>query len=364
MFKAKNHSILFRELIDHDRIFPIKALNCLKNLDVFPEMLPQSYKNENGTETEFSQSIYKLLFEIGRGDLSVGRIIEGHVNALELIKNFGTKNQIEKHFKKAAAGKLFGIWNTERNFEALKIKNNEQTLILQGAKIFCSGALNVDYPLITAKTANGSQLVVLEPNSKIDLREDWSLWNPTGMRASVSCRIDFSGLQINKDQFLGCADDYYNEPYFSWGAARFSAVQLGCAQAIVDIVIKDLLKRERTNDPYQKARLGKMAILMESADLWLCRAEKIERINEVDYSASKRINFANMMRTVTVDICEEIMSLAEKSVGVQGMMKDHPLEKKLRDLRVYLKQAGPDATLVNVGKYLAEKNKKCQKETI
>ncbi len=356
MFKVKNHSTLFQNLIDDEKTFPIEVVNGLKKLDVFTQLLPSNHElNPNFKDKPDFSNRYKLLFEIGRGDLSVGRIMEGHLNALDLIKLFGTKNQINKYFKKAAAGNLFGIWNSERDFESLEMGNVQESYILQGAKIFCSGALNVDYPLITAKTPNGVQLIALDPDSKIDLIEDWSLWKPSGMRASVSCRIDFSGLHINEKQFIGNPDDYYSEPYFSWGATRFCAVQLGGAQSIVDIVIMELTKLERINDPYQNARLGKMAILMESAKLWIYKAARIDRGFTMESQKAKKINFANMMRTATIDICEEIMSLSEKCLGVQGLMVNHPLEKKLRDLRVYLKQARPDIVLMDVGTYLAKK---------
>jgi alkylation response protein AidB-like acyl-CoA dehydrogenase len=67
------------------------------------------------------------------------------------------------------------------------------------------------------------------------------------------------------------------------------------------------------------------------------------------------VNYANMMRTVVLDISENILSLAERSVGVQGFMENHPLEQLYRDLKVYLKQPAPDLTLQNVGVYTLEK---------
>src|SRR5699024_3813363 len=93
-------------------------------------------------------------------------------------------------------------------------------------------------------------LIPLKENSQ--LTEDWSSWNPIGMRASVSCRIHFTKVPILKEQLLGSPFDYFKEPYFSWGGVRFSAVQLGAAQAILDGVIDDLVKRKRTSDPFQK----------------------------------------------------------------------------------------------------------------
>ncbi|WP_051285035.1 acyl-CoA dehydrogenase family protein [Aequorivita capsosiphonis] len=359
MFKAYNYDSLFRELSDHPRIFPKEAFQLLKNLGLFT--LPHSHSGL--FQTEGFQNIFDLLFEVGKSDLSVGRIFEGHLNALLLIDTFGTSNQKEKFHGEAADGKLFGIWNTERSFEKLNLKKSDSILHLKGAKIFCSGALNIDRPIVTATTATGLQMIILELERNSGLEEDWSLWNPTGMRASVSCRIDFTGLKVCEGNFLGIANDYYKEPHFSWGGVRFSAVQLGGAKAIVDITVAHLQKLKRTQDPYQKMRLGKLSILMETANLCLQRANAID--NSKEHSKNYKINFANMMRTLTVDICEETIRLAEKSIGIQGMMQSHPLEKKVRDLRVYLKQAGPDYALANIGDYTAKtKAKSCLKENV
>lgn len=352
MFKAEDYADIFENIADKPRIFPRKAMNLLRDLALLNNYFPDIHPSKNLNAS--SQGLLELLFEIGKGDLSVGRIYEGHINALLLIDKFGTLKQKEKYFNYASQGKLFGVWNTEQAEDHLKVVKKEGNLILKGAKIFCSGALDIHYPIITASTPKGPQMILFSTENETSLKKDWSLWNPCGMRASVSCRIDFSETSISQEQYLGKSGDFYQEPYFSWGAVRFSAIQMGGAQKIVDIVLKELKIRQRTSDPYQKMRLGKMAILMQSAKLWILEADKIEQNKSNLYSSDHRKNFGNMMRSVSLDICEEIMSLAEKSIGLPGTMKGHPLEKRIRDLRVYLKQAGPDHALAQVGSYMAD----------
>lgn len=63
------------------------------------------------------------------------------------------------------------------------------------------------------------------------------------------------------------------------------------------------------------------------------------------------VQCANMFRLESRNICEEVLRLAELSVGLQGLMVPHPLERIHRDLSVYLKQPGPDRTLKEVGKH-------------
>jgi alkylation response protein AidB-like acyl-CoA dehydrogenase len=67
-----------------------------------------------GTEAGGTASLLGLLAEIGRGNLSLGRIYEGHVNALHLIATYGTHSQVVDAARDARDGRLlFGIWNTE-----------------------------------------------------------------------------------------------------------------------------------------------------------------------------------------------------------------------------------------------------------
>ncbi|WP_164905165.1 acyl-CoA dehydrogenase family protein [Aequorivita ciconiae] len=346
---------LFKNIGDDPQKFPLESKLLLKELDLMKILLPVFSKNES-IDVNNPQNLLNILFELGKGNLSIGRIIEGHINALLLINAYGTENQKKKYFEKAQEKALFGVWNTEASSENVRIRKKDENFFLEGAKNFCSGGTNLSMAIVTAERSKKPQMILMDISEETPLEADWSLWNPIGMRASVSCKIDFSGIKISADQFLGNPGDYFKEPHFSWGGVRFSAVQLGGAKTIFDRTLQHLKKQKRNSDPYQKQRLGKMAILMESAEQWIYHAIVFESQLE-EASIKNKVNFANMMRYATLDICEEIISLAEKAVGVQASMKNHPLEQPIRDLRVYLKQAGPDAALASVGDFVTREKK-------
>ena len=333
-------NIVLDAIEDHPRAFPNGAIEVLKDL-------------KWTTFSEFSERIFELLFQVGKADLSVGRIYEGHINALILINTYGTSEQKQHYFREATNGKLFGVWNTENPDDKLEIVADyyTQDLCFKGSKTFCSGALNIDRPIVTAITKDGLQMLVLNLDAQNSLQEDWSQWDPIGMRPSVSCRLDFTSFKISKNDYLGKSNDYYREPLFSWGAVRFSTVQLGGAQKIADVMLQHLRTTQRSKNEIQQRRIGSVAILMQTAQLWMERANNIENGIEINYSGDQKVNFSNMMRTMTLDLCEKVIMHAEKAVGIQGIMKSHPLERPIRDLRVYLKQAGPDAALARIGDF-------------
>ena len=167
------------------------------------------------------------------------------------------------------------------------------------------------------------------------------------MKASVSCRFDFNGLTIAPNQLLGQPYDYFSTPDFSGGAIRFAAVQLGGADAAIRATLEHLVQWKRTEDTLQRTRMGRLAQLQTSADLWMERAGAVfgQRYEQPDTC----VYFANMFRTVVRQICEEALALCEWSVGLQGLLQPHPLERIHRDLSVYLKQPAPDKTLLDIG---------------
>jgi alkylation response protein AidB-like acyl-CoA dehydrogenase len=337
---------------EDSRHFPADAMQLLYEESLLQINLPKRFR-----EKAERIPVYETLCKIGKCNLSVGRIYEGHLNAINLIKDHGSESQKEYFFQQAKIGKLFSVWNTEMSSEALTAQSSPGKLKMNGAKTFCSGGLQIDHAIITAEVDGDKQMLILPLKEYPKLIEDWSLWNPMGMKNSVSCRIDFLGLEVSSDLKLGKLNAYQQQPWFSGGAMRFAAVQLGGAEALMHSAIDHLNAQNKSNDPYQQQRMGTMAILVESGKFWLQKAQEIDD-NQKNYTSAEIVNFADMMRSAILNISEEILQLTERSIGVQGFMENHPMEQVYRDLKVYLKQPGPDLALKNVGAYTFEHYKK------
>ena len=153
------------------------------------------------------------------------------------------------------------------------------------------------------------------------------------------------------------AGDYYRQPMFSGGAIRFAAVQLGGAMALLDATRAYLRDLDRTGDPYQRTRVGEMAIGVESGALWLrgaaALADRSPRADG-DGDAERFVAYVNMARTATERICLDAIRLTEQTVGARGLLPPHPFERIIRDLTLYLRQPAPDAALASAGRYVLE----------
>ncbi len=306
-----------------------------------------------------------LLKRIGAGNLTVGRVYEGHLDALYLIHLLANADQRTRWFTDARQhDRLFGVWNTQAHDGVSIWQVATGRYRLEGCKTFCSGANRVQRPIVTANWINGDrrgwQMCVVPVERVRPIRQDETFWQPIGMRASASFKLDFTGVELTDDDLLGAPDSYYKQPHFSGGAIRFAAVQLGAAEALFDETRLFLASLNRADDTMQQARLGEMACLIESGNQWLRAAgQKTDGWIANGDDPAIVINYANMTRTAIEQICLTVMQLAERSVGARGLLRPLPFERIHRDLTMYLRQPAPDATLLDIGKYVAQHHNTC-----
>ena len=302
--------------------------------------------------------LLQTLWHVGRGNLAVGRLYEGHVNALQLIDWFGSPQQKARYFAGADDGQIFAVWNTQAA-NGIRFETDENDWLMRGAKTFCSGAGHVTRPIVTGEAPAGWQMCVV-PTESATLKIDESWWQPMGMRASASFAVDFEGTTLSNDDLLGSAGDYYGQPAFSGGAMRFCAVQLGGAAAIAEGTRRFLCEVNRAEDEFQRARIGRMTMKVQSGWQWLQSAARTwDELGAnplaCDAATSARmVAFAAMMRLATEEICLETMQLCEQSVGARGLMRTEPFERQSRDLTIYLKQPHLDEIAGRVGRFALE----------
>ena len=348
---------------DSTEKFPVETLKKIAEENLLAAPLPVEFGGAGlGTEKGTTRAMLEVLKTFGRGNLVVGRVYEGHLNAVLLLKLFASKTQIQKYAAEIFREKrLFGVWNTEAGGGVRIEPRGDERYILHGAKTFATGVDFVTRPFVNgALQPDGGWQMCVVPIEKVETAVDKSWWQPLGMRATRSFRVDFTGVELAKTDLIGAAGDYYKQPFFNGGAIRFAAVQLGAAEAIFDETRAYLRELNRTNDPFQQMRLGEMAILIESGNLWLDGAARAFDAYEENSSAEQRETFlayANMMRTAIGEICEKTMNLCAKSIGARGLNQPYHFERIIRDLTIYLRQPAPDASLINVGKFAAENTK-------
>ncbi len=319
-----------------------------------------------GIDASLTHEMLLLLKKLGWGNLVVGRLYEGHVNALQLVQTFATPAQIEQYAADARdRQKIFGVWNAEASDGLKVIPLDNGRYHLQGSKTFCSGAGYVERPFVNGALPGGGWQMCIVPMDRVETFANPDWWQPSGMRATASHKIDFGNVELDTTAAIGESDDYNRQPWLNVGSIRFAAVQLGGAEALFDLTRQYLHNLNRIKDPHQETRVAQMAIAIESGNLWLKGAAEIIADYAPTFGGNARerhqpecdrlLAYINMARTAIEQICMDAIQLCERSVGTRGLMPPYPMERIIRDLTLYLRQPGFDSSLHSVAKYTLDR---------
>ncbi len=248
---------------------------------------------------------------------------------------------------------LFGVWNTQAADGVRIVEADAGGIALFGRKTFGSGAGRVKRAIVTAAWHDGSSQITLIPMDEVEVGIDPSFWRPYGMEDSDSYAVDFAGVRLRRDALIGAPGDYERAPWFTAGASRFVAVQTGGIEQLVIDFAAFLKRRNYAEDPLQLARLGECAVDARTALLWTnACADAWSRYDaQPDDAHEAQLHVTvdaarNAVERVALDVSERI----ERGVGARGLLESEPFPRRLRDLRMYLRQPAIDATLLRVAR--------------
>ena len=342
-----------------NRAAPLDDLQRLHRIGLLVAAIPVRLGGLGlGTDPGCHLPLLRILSLLGGADIVLGRLFEGHLNALIMIASYGTELQLKQASCDAADGMLFGVWNTGVAEPLRLTDGSEDMYTFSGCKAFASGAAFVRRPIVTAEwLGHGWQMTLPKMESPavslhIDINQE--SWRPLGMEGSESYTVNFTGVAVTADDLVGVSGDFYRDPLFRGGAIRFAAVQAGAVIRLHRLFAEWLESRGRGNDPYQVARLGEIAVRSQAAVLWLERAasvaEQCLQPEATKLATERMVECANMTRVAIAEIATYVMQCIVTGVGAHGLLQPSPFEKIIRDLTMYLRQPSPDQALADIGK--------------
>ena len=330
--------------LDRDEAFPDEDISLMRGLGLLAAPLPRVLGGLGiGTEPGGGALLFGVLRSIGQGNMAVGRLFEAHVNAVKLIVDYGTAEQVDALAVRARAGQLHGVWVTDPPGGALMLQDG----VLRGGKGPCSGAGHLPCALVTVETASGTCMALAELRGREQVRFQRGLLH--GMRASANGWVGLDGMPLSDADLVGGPGDYLREPQLSTGAWRTTAVTLGGLDALVSAVGGQLRARGHDGSPLQQDRFGAMLIAQETARLWTEAAARCAEDGVLP--AAEQVAYVNLARIAVEHACLDAMRLAQRSVGFGAFLTSNPLERLLRDLATYLRQPAPDAVLTEAAQH-------------
>jgi alkylation response protein AidB-like acyl-CoA dehydrogenase len=174
-------------------------------------------------------------------------------------------------------------------------------------------------------------------------RIDVSGWNPLGMKATASGAVDLTGISVGVREQIGTVGDFMRQPFFSGGAWRFCAAQLGAMERLALLYGDHLRSRGRESDPYQLERVAQCAAACGTALFWVEEASR--RFGDETLAPKAVVAFANLTRMVTERAALDVLERVQKGIGLASFMSGHPAARVARDLATYLRQPVPDQAM-------------------
>ncbi len=273
---------------------------------------------------------WAVLVEAGAGDLSVARLLEGHLDARAILDEADVE----------APDAVLGVWAADPPHGRVEARRSpDGTWRLRGAKRFCSGASVVDAALVTAHAPDGYRLFLVDAGG---WRADGS-WVPAGMAASDT--VD-AVLEDAPAEPVGPPRWYLDRPGFAHGGVGVAAVWHGAAGGTRDAVRERL---DADDDPVRLAALG--AIEVEVGVVGALLAATARDI-DADPGADHR-ELAHRIRAAAARAADRVLDLARDSVGA-GLALGDPLHvRRAADLPVYLVQHHGTRDLAALGRIVS-----------
>ena len=273
-----------------------------------------------------------LVRAVSRADGSVGRIFDGHLNAVErlLLTAPGVLDAAER--SSIAAGRLLlGVWGADPERgegEPATLREEPEAIRLYGVKTFCSGAGGVQRALVVVRDdADARRLAYVDLASGVSIDRDW--YRAEGMRASESHRVVFSGARVLA--LLGGDGEMLREPWFSRDAIRTSATWAGIADGVV-AAATSWLRQHGARGQLSGSAAGRMRVAAATIDRWLeyagRRADANLPMSETSIEA----------RWAIASACREIIAEAASACGSRPLATGGALARGRRDLDLFLLQ--------------------------
>jgi hypothetical protein len=327
---------------DEDREFPVETLRAAAALG-----FAGLYVREDVGGSGLSRLDAALVFEeLSRGDVSVAAYISIHNMVSWMIDRFGNDAQRQRWLPRLATMELLSSYcltepgaGSDAASLATRAERDGDDYVLTGAKAFISGAGTSDLYLVMARTgeggARGVSAFVVEagtPGLSFGAQERKMGWN-----AQPTAMVHFDGVRVPAANRIGAEGEGFRFAMagLDGGRINIAACSLGGAGLALDTARDHLAARRQFGRPLAdfqalQFRLADMATELEAARLMVRRAAFA--LDAGDPSATL---YCAMAKRFATDGGFEVANQALQLHGGYGYLRDYPLERIVRDLRVH-----------------------------
>ncbi len=327
---------------DQEAIFPVDVLQKAGELGFCSLYTPDEVGGLGLSRLDAS-----IIFEqLAMGCTSTTAYITIHNMVSWMVASFGGPAVIEQWAEGLASGQLLGSYClTEPNAgsDAASLKTTARLdgdhYILNGSKIFISGAGSTDVLVVMARTggegASGISAFAIDAKSEgisYGRKEDKMGWNcqPTRMITFEDVRVPAANLLAQEGEGFKIA-----MKGLDGGRINIATCSVGTAQQALNKATEYMLERKQ----FGKRLADFQALQFRLADMQteLVAARQMVRLaaSKLDNGHPDATTYCAMAKRFATDVCYNICDEALQLYGGNGYIKEYPMERYLRDTRVH-----------------------------
>jgi alkylation response protein AidB-like acyl-CoA dehydrogenase len=328
--------------IDRTGEFPQDIFELFRANNLFGLHLP---KECGGTDEDMITCCI-LSEEMSRVDPGCSNMISSSWLGAEPILIAGTSEQKVRYLTPLARGEgLFAFALTERKAGS-DVASMQSTArlegdkyILNGSKCFITnGSVAITYTVFAKtdpeKGGRGiSALIVPRKTSGFSIGR---LEDKMGIRSSQVAELIFKDCPVPTENLVGEVGRGFRYAMMTLDRTRpvIGAQALGIAQGALDYVTKYAKERVQFNAPIANLQaiqfmLADMAIQVETARAIVYRAA-----SAIDHKVPDLSYISAISKTFASDVAMRVTTDAVQVMGGYGFIKDHPVERMMRDAKI------------------------------
>lgn len=330
------------ETWDRDSIFPAEALREIGELGLLGMLVPERW---DGAESDFV-SYALALEEIAAGDGACSTVVSVQNSVVNgPILGFGNDTQKDRFLRPLARGEHLGCFcltephvGSDAGAIRMRAVRDGDDYVLNGVKQFITTGKNADTAIVFAvtDTAAGKQGIsaFIVPTATAGYSVG-RIEEKLGQHASDTVQIVFENCRVPTEYRLGDEGQGYRIALANLESGRIgiAAQSVGMARAALDAAIVYARDRESFGRPI----IEHQAVAFRFADM----ATEIEAARQlVHHAASLKqagspcLKEASMAKLFASEMAERVCSAAIQAYGGYGYLRDFPVERIYRDVRV------------------------------
>ena len=334
---AQKHIRPYVMIFDESQEFPFNILHQLGDLGFLGILVPEEYGGAGLNYREFAV----IIEELAKVDPSISLSVAAH-NGLctNHINLFANEEQKKKYLPDLTSGRKIGAWGLTESAsgsDAAGMKSFAEKkgdcYILNGNKTFTTHGTVGEIAVVMAvtdkdKRKKGISAFILEKGMEGFIAGKKE--NKLGMRASDTTQLTFDNCKIPAENLIGKEGEGFIQAMkvLEGGRISIAALSVGFAQGCLDASLKYVNERKQFGKYLKEFqaiqfKLAEMAVNIDAARLLTQRAAFL-----------KDNNLPNTKESAMAKLFASEIAEAVQIFGGYGFIKDYPVEKFYRDVKL------------------------------